>query len=72
MKNAFVAVILCTFMLGGCATTKATADEIASCKRMEEAMGTNTTHDHGEMKGRGINPMNLSHERCQQILFQPE
>jgi hypothetical protein len=39
---------------------------------MEQTMGTNTTHDHGEMKGRGINPMNITHQRCQQILAQPQ
>jgi len=37
---------------------------------MEQTMGTNTTHDHNEMKGMGMNPMNLSHARCQQILAQ--
>ncbi len=72
MRNTVFAVIASTFVLAGCATTKATAEEIASCKRMEEAMGTDTTHDHGEMKGRGMNPMNLSHQRCQQILSQSE
>ena len=25
-------------------------------------------HDHGEMKGQGRNPMNLSHDRCLRIL----
>lgn len=57
--------------LAGCVTTKdATAEERASCERMEQAMGTDATHDHNEMKGRGMNPMNLSHARCRQILAQ--
>ncbi len=33
-------------------------------------MGTNTTHDHNSLKGMGLNSMNLTHERCQQILAQ--
>jgi len=37
---------------------------------MEQTMGTNMTHDHNEMKGMGMNSMNLSHARCQQILAQ--
>ncbi|WP_370714811.1 hypothetical protein [Sphingomonas sp. IW22] len=48
----------------------ATPEQRASCERMEQTMGTNTTHDHNEMKGMGMNPMNLSHARCQQILAQ--
>jgi predicted outer membrane protein len=55
--------------LAGCATMRdATPDQRASCERMEQTMGTNTTHDHNQMKGMGANPMNLTHERCQQIL----
>lgn len=57
--------------LSGCATMRdATPEQRASCERMEQTMGTNTTHDHNEMKGMGMNPMNLSHARCQQILAQ--
>ena len=58
--------------LAGCATMKATPEQRARCERMEQTMGINTTHDHGEMKGQGINSMNLSHRRCQQILAQPQ
>lgn len=58
--------------LAGCATMRATPEQRASCERMEQDMGLRTTHDHGEMKGQGINPMNLSHRRCQQILAQPQ
>ena len=37
---------------------------------MEDNMGLATPHDHNEMKGQGRNPMNLSHDRCLQILKQ--
>lgn len=57
--------------LAGCATTRdATPEQRASCERMERTMGTNTTHDHNSLKGMGLNSMNLTHERCQQILAQ--
>ena len=63
------AASLSVALLAGCATMRnATPEQRASCERMEQAMGTNTTHDHNEMKGMGMNPMNLSHARCQQIL----
>lgn len=71
MKLVIAATMLSLVSLGGCATTRATAEQRASCERMEQTMGVGTTHDHGEMKGQGLNPMNLSHERCQQILAQP-
>lgn len=71
MKLVIAAATLSMISLGGCVTTRATQEQRASCERMEQAMGVNTTHDHGEMKGRGINPMNISHQRCQQILAQP-
>jgi len=35
---------------------------------MEADMGLRTSHDHNEMKQLGRNPMNLSHDRCRQIL----
>lgn len=72
MRLVMAAATLSLIFLGGCVTTRATLEERASCERMEQAMGVNTTHDHGEMKGRGMNPMNISHERCQQILAQPQ
>lgn len=61
-------------LLGACVTTspERAAAERASCERMEQDMGLGTTHDHNAMKGMGLNPMNLSHERCQQILAQPQ
>jgi len=73
MKLVMVAAASLSLVpLAGCATMKATPEQRASCERMEQTMGINTTHDHGEMKGQGINPMNLSHQRCQQILAQPQ
>jgi len=54
--------------LAACVTTPPTSAQIESCRAMEGQMGLQTLHDHNEMKGQGRNPMNLSHERCQQIL----
>ncbi len=61
-------------LLGGCATINgrvATSKERAACVEMEKDMGLQTTHDHAEMKGMGRNPMNMTHDRCMQILAQP-
>jgi hypothetical protein len=55
-------------LLGACATVPPTSAEIESCQKMEAEMGVGQRHDHNEMKGQGINPMNLSHARCMQIL----
>lgn len=55
-------------LLGACATVPPTSAELDSCRKMESEMGVGQTHDHNEMKGRGMNPMNLSHARCMQIL----
>lgn len=74
MKSMFLLSLTFPVLLAGCATTgsrMATAEERASCAKMEEHMGLQSPHDHGEMKGRGMNPMNLSHERCVKILAQP-
>ena len=69
MKRYFIAAALPLLGLVGCVSPQdATAEERASCERMEQNMGLGTTHDHAQMKGQGVNPMNLSHERCQQIL----
>ena len=60
-------------LLGACATTgtkSATAEERAQCEAMAQQMGTQSTHDHGQMKGGVPNTMNLTHERCRQILAQ--
>lgn len=61
-------------LLAGCTTMSgrtATSAERASCAEMEKDMGLGTPHDHAEMKGMGRNAMNLSHDRCVQILAQP-
>lgn len=55
-------------LVGACATIPPTAEELASCRQMEAEMGLRPQHDHDEMKGRGLNPMSLSHARCLQIL----
>ncbi|OYY64446.1 MAG: hypothetical protein B7Y49_09735 [Sphingomonas sp. 28-62-11] len=66
--------ILPAMLLAGCATTgdrTATSAERSACEKMEKNMGLGSPHDHGEMKGRGLNSMNLSHDRCVKILAQP-
>jgi len=66
-----IAVAGSMLLLGACVTTPATPEEYASCQAMERDMGVADRHSHGEMKGQGRNPMNLSHSRCRQILSQP-
>lgn len=67
----FTIMLVPILALAGCATT-ADADELAaqraSCEKMEREMGLDSTHDHQAMKGQGLNPMNLTHERCKQLL----
>lgn len=65
MKIRISAAILPALLLGACVTTRPTTAQIESCKAMENNMGLQTPHDHGEMKGQGRNPMNLSHDQCQ-------
>ena len=73
MKLFVVAAALPLLGLAGCVTTRpATMEQRASCEQMERNMGLNTTHDHAAMKGMGMNPMNLNHQRCVQILAQPQ
>ena len=56
----------------GCATTQsASVADQQRCEEMARTMGTGTTHDHNQMKGQGTNPMNVTHERCQQTLANP-
>lgn len=74
MPRAISISLVTAVLLAGCATTDgrmATSAERASCVEMEKDMGLGSPHDHGEMKGRGLNAMNLSHERCVRILAQP-
>lgn len=71
MTRFLMGVAAPLLLLAGCETTKPasyTEAERSSCEKMEARMGTDTVHDHGSMKGMGMNSMNLSHERCQQIL----
>lgn len=71
MKLGIVATAGSMLLLGACVTRPATSAEYASCQAMERDMGVADRHDHGEMKGQGRNAMNLSHDRCRQILSQP-
>ena len=55
--------------LAACVTTQQpSAEELAYCQRMEREMGTGHTHDHAEAKGMGMNPMNVTHARCRQMM----
>lgn len=75
MRTAYISSVLPLMILAACATTNGasyTAEERASCVEMEKDMGTATVHDHNAMKGMGMNPMNITHERCQEILAQPK
>lgn len=55
--------------LAACVTIPADpTQELAYCERMERQMGTEHTHDHAEAKGIGVNPMNVTHARCRQML----
>lgn len=66
-----VALIALPILLAGCATVSTPeqlAAERASCERMENHMGLDQNHDHQALKGQGLNPMNLSHERCKRLL----
>lgn len=68
MKYSMILGLLPFTLLGACATVPPTSAELESCQKMEREMGVGQMHDHNEMKGRGINPMNLSHARCMDIL----
>lgn len=69
MKTLILSAALPIVFLAGCATTReATSAELSSCEKMEQTMGTNAAHDHNSLKGMGMNSMNISHERCQQML----
>ena len=67
-----IPLLLAALAISACVTTpEATAEERAYCERMERDMGVHTAHDHQQMKGAGMNAMNVTHERCQRILAQP-
>jgi len=67
MKRLFLAGTLPFVLLGGCVTTS-TAEQRASCEKMESGMGTADRHDHSEQKGMGRSSMNMTHDQCRQIL----
>ncbi|MGV3555092.1 MAG: hypothetical protein ACO1OD_07535 [Croceibacterium sp.] len=74
MKALIVAGCIPLLVLAGCATTdpERLAAERESCERMERNMGLGQAHDHQAMKGAGLNPMNLTHARCQQLLSEAQ
>ncbi|MXO76153.1 hypothetical protein GRI40_13115 [Altererythrobacter aerius] len=62
-------ILLAALPLAGCVTTtEPGSQERAYCERMEREMGTDHRHDHAEAKGMGMNPMNVTHARCRQML----
>lgn len=67
-RMRIIAAIAPALLLGACVTTRPTTAQVESCRAMENNMGLQTPHDHNEMKGQGRNPMNLSHDRCLQLL----
>jgi hypothetical protein len=68
MEKYIPIAAMVTMALGACASVPATSAEVESCRKMESDMGLGTRHDHQEMKGMGLNPMNISHSRCMEIL----
>jgi hypothetical protein len=54
--------------LAACATIEPTQSEMAYCQEMERTMGTEHAHDHGHAKGMGLDPMNVTHDRCRKML----
>jgi hypothetical protein len=61
--------IIAVLSLAACATTsEPSSTELAYCQKMEREMGTRHTHDHAEAKGMGLNPMNVTHVRCRQMV----
>jgi hypothetical protein len=61
--------IAAALALAACVTTaKPGSSAYSYCERMERQMGTDHTHDHAAAKGMGINPMNVTHDRCRQML----
>ncbi len=70
MRCLMMLALLPVSLLGACVMVPPTSAELESCQRMEREMGVGQIHDHSEMKGLGLNPMNLSHARCRRILEQ--
>ena len=67
LKLALVA--LAAAPLAACATTTApSSSELAYCEQMERTMGTDHQHDHAHATGQGLDPMNVTHARCRDML----
>jgi len=71
IRTISISIVAVGLLAGWVTPRMATSQERAACAEMEKNMGLGTTHDHAEMKGQGRNAMNLSHDRCVQILAQP-
>jgi uncharacterized protein YceK len=74
MPRLITLSIFTTVLLAGCVTSEtrtASSKELAYCTKMENQMGIGNVHDHGETKGAGRSGMNISHDRCLQILSKP-
>jgi hypothetical protein len=67
LKLALIAVA--ALPLAACVTTaEPSATELAYCEQMERTMGTDHQHDHAHAKGQGLDPMNVTHARCREML----
>jgi starvation-inducible outer membrane lipoprotein len=61
--------IVAALPLAACVTTPdASPTEFAYCQQMEREMGTDHAHDHAHAKGMGLDPMNVTHARCRELL----
>ena len=68
LKTSMIAAIL-GLPLAACATIQdPSPQELAYCENMERQMGVEHTHDHAGAKGMGMNPMNVTHNRCRAML----
>jgi hypothetical protein len=47
-----------------------TAEQRTECEKMAQQMDTQSTHDHGAMRGNPPNPMNMTHDQCRQMMAQ--
>ena len=61
--------VVAALPLAACVTSPdSSSSELAYCERMEREMGTDHAHDHAQAKGMGMNPMNVTHARCREML----
>jgi hypothetical protein len=62
-------IVLAALPLAACVTTaEPSSSELAYCQQMERTMGTDHQHDHAHAKGQGLDPMNVTHARCGEML----